>query len=159
MGSQPPNTQPNYYTHSRLQFLLHFSIADDDQLQVSCAKTTSSSVMPSQAQTRSGPSSNVAMPLPPDPKPIFELNQARRAKVTRELEALRRGEYFIIPNVRENRISRRDAHASSSLSSSTYHPSLTQIPPFLQHSSSGQPWRDWKRSSRRRSSTAKCWKI
>ena len=44
--------------------------------------------MPSQAA--SGPSSNV-IPSPAPPIVIFELNQARRAKVTRELEAQRSG--------------------------------------------------------------------
>ncbi|KAF8495788.1 hypothetical protein F5888DRAFT_541050 [Russula emetica] len=44
--------------------------------------------MSSNSQTASGPSSNV-ISSPAPPIAIFELNQARRAKVTRELEAAR----------------------------------------------------------------------
>jgi len=44
--------------------------------------------MSSQRQATNGPSSNVG-PSPAPPIVIFELNQARRAKVTDELEALR----------------------------------------------------------------------
>jgi hypothetical protein len=44
--------------------------------------------MTSHSLCTNGPSSN-AHPSPPPPILIFELNQARRAKVTRELEALR----------------------------------------------------------------------
>lgn len=44
--------------------------------------------MSSNSQTTSGPSSGV-ISSPTPPIMIFELNQARRAKVTRELEALR----------------------------------------------------------------------
>lgn len=44
--------------------------------------------MSSHSQATGGPSSTV-IPLSSEPVLIFELNQARRAKVTRELEALR----------------------------------------------------------------------
>lgn len=47
-------------------------------------------IMSSHSQTTSGPSSD-GISLPPDPTPIFELNQARRAKVAAELESLRSG--------------------------------------------------------------------
>jgi hypothetical protein len=39
------------------------------------------------------------MQLPADPRPIFELNQARRAKVTLEMEALRSGKYLVISQI------------------------------------------------------------
>ncbi|KAF8495801.1 hypothetical protein F5888DRAFT_1804774 [Russula emetica] len=44
--------------------------------------------MSSHSQTTSCTSSD-GIPLPPNPTPIFELNQARRAKVAAELESLR----------------------------------------------------------------------
>ena len=47
-------------------------------------------IMSSHSQTTNGPSSD-GIPLPPDPTPIFELNQARRTKVAAELESLRSG--------------------------------------------------------------------
>jgi hypothetical protein len=59
--------------------------------------------MSAHPHTISGPPSDV-MPLPPDPAPIFELNQARRAKVTRELEALRSGKHLTIPKSQESNL-------------------------------------------------------
>ncbi len=50
------------------------------------------------SHTASGTSFD-AIPLPPPLVPVFELNQARRAKVTRELETLRNGAYPFVPNV------------------------------------------------------------
>ncbi|KAI0275955.1 hypothetical protein BGY98DRAFT_1098499 [Russula aff. rugulosa BPL654] len=44
--------------------------------------------MSSHSQTPIGPSTD-GIPLPPDPTPIFELNQAKRAKLAAELESLR----------------------------------------------------------------------
>ena len=156
MASQPPNTQIHRLAPS---LPLHFdrgrrrtaTLAHKDY-------NTSIQIMSSHAQTCSGPSSNVVMSLPPDPKPIFELNQARRAKVTRELEALRSCESFVTLNVR-SRIRPRCTHTFIIVVIINISSESDTIPPFLQHSSSGQPWRDWKHSSRRRSSTAKCWKI
>ena len=52
--------------------------------------------MSSHSQSTSGPSS-VVNPSPPPRTLIFELNQARRAKVTRELEALRSGTLSVYP--------------------------------------------------------------
>jgi hypothetical protein len=49
--------------------------------------TSTSIVMSSYSQTTGGPSSDDESP----PILIFELNQARRAKVAREFETLRRG--------------------------------------------------------------------
>ena len=45
----------------------------------------------SHSQTASGPPSDII--LPPDPMPIFELDQARRAKAAAELESLRSGKH------------------------------------------------------------------
>ena len=50
-------------------------------------------------QTISGPSSNVTL-LPTDSSLVFEQNQARRAKVSRELEALRSGTCSSVLDVR-----------------------------------------------------------
>ncbi|KAF8471014.1 hypothetical protein DFH94DRAFT_208052 [Russula ochroleuca] len=50
----------------------------------------------SRSQTTSGPSSKPK--LPRDPDLIFELNQARRAKVTREVQGLRSGTCPSAPN-------------------------------------------------------------
>jgi hypothetical protein len=52
--------------------------------------------MLSHSQTARGPSSNVT-PSQAPPIVIFELNQARRAKVTKELEAVRGGMLSICP--------------------------------------------------------------
>ena len=61
------------------------------RLTATFARTDHSySIMTSHSQTTSGPSSD-GIPLPPDPRPIFELNQARRAKVAADLESLRSG--------------------------------------------------------------------
>jgi hypothetical protein len=48
--------------------------------------------MSSHSHTASGASSD-AIPLPPPPVTVFELNQARRGKLGRELETLRGGTY------------------------------------------------------------------
>ena len=53
-------------------------------------------MMPSRSQATSGPSSKPK--LPPDPDIIFELNQARRTKVTREVQDLRSGTCPSVPN-------------------------------------------------------------
>ena len=49
-------------------------------------------IMSSHSHTATGPSSDV-IPLSPPPVPVFELNQARRGKLGRELETLRGGTY------------------------------------------------------------------
>ena len=49
-----------------------------------------------QSQIIGVPSSNVVPP--PDPDIIFELNQARRAKVTGQVEYLRGGACLSVPN-------------------------------------------------------------
>jgi hypothetical protein len=46
--------------------------------------------MSSHSHTAGGASSD-AIQLPPPPVPVFEMNQARRGKVVRELETLRSG--------------------------------------------------------------------
>jgi hypothetical protein len=61
--------------------------------------------MSSHSQFTSGPSSD-ANPSPPPPVLIFELNQARRAKVTRELEALRSGTLSVCPKCSESDLTR-----------------------------------------------------
>src|SRR6266576_1134728 len=58
--------------------------------------------MSSLYQTTSNPSSDVD-PSPAPPVVIFELNQARRVKVTRELEALRSGTLSVFPKCSELR--------------------------------------------------------
>jgi hypothetical protein len=63
----------------------------------------------SRSQTTSGPSSKPK--LPPDPDIIFELNQARRAKVTREVEDVRSGTCPSVPIVR-NSVSAKRTHSS-----------------------------------------------
>ena len=52
---------------------------------------------PSRSQPTNGPSSKPK--LPPDPDIIFELNQARRAKVTREVQDLRSGACPSVPKI------------------------------------------------------------
>ena len=59
-------------------------------------QATATSIMPSCSQTACGPSSNFT-PLPANSSLIFELNQARRAKVTREVETLRSGTCLLQP--------------------------------------------------------------
>jgi hypothetical protein len=66
--------------------------------------------MSSHSQTTSCTSSD-GIPLPPNPTPIFELNQARRAKVAAELESLRSGK-------RRNRIFAKSTHRRTRSSSS-----------------------------------------
>jgi hypothetical protein len=100
--------------------------------------------MSSHSQSTSGPYS-VANPQPPPPILIFELNQARRAKVTRELEALRSGTLSVCPKMFGIGI---DAKRSVSVSP-------TFITNRLQRFWSGRPWRGWRHSSRRRLSTTK----
>ena len=74
-------------------------------------------------QTISGPSSN-ATSLPADSSLIFELNQARRAKVTRDVEALRSGTCPSVPNFR-SWISAIRSHA-------LIHPSFEPSAEFLE---------------------------
>jgi hypothetical protein len=71
-----------------------FSRLPAARIQRPHGQTTPSTLIPdmsSHSQTTSGLSSDI-IPLPPDPTPIFELNQARRAKAAAELESLRSGE-------------------------------------------------------------------
>jgi hypothetical protein len=70
--------------------------------------------MSSHSQTTSGPSSD-GISLPPDPTPIFELNQARRAKIAAELESLRSGKC-------RNRIFAKSTHRRIRSSSSDAFP-------------------------------------
>jgi hypothetical protein len=93
-------------------------------------------IMSSHSQTAIG-SSTDGIPLPPDPTPIFELNQAKRAKLAAELESLRSGKCRIFDLVLI------DAHARYRLTH------------FQQHTLSGRLWKVWRRLSRRRSNTTK----
>ncbi|KAF8487711.1 hypothetical protein F5888DRAFT_122496 [Russula emetica] len=61
--------------------------------------------MSSHSKSTSGQSSD-ANPSPPPPILIFELNQARRTKVTRELEALRSGTLSVCPKCSESDLTR-----------------------------------------------------
>jgi hypothetical protein len=89
---------PTHHTHTHIYFLPPFAIPTTSNCnfrvhglhlpQSSCHLTV---------KTTRGPSSNVT-PSPAPPIVIFELNQARRAKVTDELEAVRSG--IVILNVR-----------------------------------------------------------
>ena len=106
-------------------------------LQLSRAQAIATSViMSSHSQTTNDQSSDIIL-SPAPPVDIFELNQARRAKVTKELEALRSGTLLFFPNVFESGI------CEISLIHS------------LQRSWSGQPSRDWKHLPRRRTSTVR----
>ena len=97
--------------------------------------------MTSQSQTTSVLNSNLKPP--PDPIVLFELNQARRAKVTREVEASRSGTCPSVPNVR------------NSISAKCSYKLIRRRLNRLQRSSSGQRWKVWKPLSRRGSSTAR----
>jgi hypothetical protein len=82
--TQTPNTHPNPPTLPNRPFHRR------RRLTISPAQAAATPIMPSRSQTISGPFSNVT-PLPADSSLVFELNQARRAKVTKEVETLRSG--------------------------------------------------------------------
>jgi hypothetical protein len=86
----------NPHSPTRTHIFFPFSPADDEQLQRARAQATVTLTMSFNSQTTSDPSSG-AIPSPAPPIGIFELNQARRAKVTRELEALRSGTSSLCP--------------------------------------------------------------
>src|SRR5258708_5591370 len=68
--------------------LSKFSRLPAARMQRLHGQTTSSTLitdMSSHSQTTSGSSSDI-IPLPPDPTPIFELNQARRTKADAALD-------------------------------------------------------------------------
>ena len=102
---------PNHPHPRTLIFPTPFFIRHRRRVTVLRAQATTTSIMSCHCQTISGPSSN-ATSLPADSSLIFELNQARRAKVTREVEALRSGTCPSVPHAR-NRISARRSHTRS----------------------------------------------
>ena len=116
---------------------LHFPPVLSPPLSSTAGTTTS--MTSSHSQTTSGPSSMVKPP--PDPIVIFELNQPRRAKVTKEVETLRTGTCRSVPDVRNLFFVKR---THSSFSETT-----------MQRSLSGHPWAGWKNLSRRGSSIAR----
>ena len=116
-------------------------ISTSPHLRFSHTQATATLEMSSQSQTTSVLPSNLKPP--PDPIVLFELNQARRAKVTREVEASRTGTCPSVPNVR------------NSISAKRSHKLIRHRLNRLQRSSSGQRWRVWKTLSRRGSSTAR----
>jgi hypothetical protein len=102
----------------------------------------SSIIMSSHCQTTRGPPSNVT-PSQAPPIVIFELNQARRAKVTRELEAVRSGMLSVCPQCLELDFYKSLSHAHY------------RRPNCLQNSWTGQLWWGSKSLSRRGLSTAR----
>ena len=76
-------TTQSLSTHPHLHPLPSiFALTDDG--------ATAILIMSSHSHTAGGASSD-AIQLPPPPVPVFEMNQARRGKVVRELETLRSG--------------------------------------------------------------------
>ena len=102
----------------------------------------SSIIMSSHSQITRSPPSNVT-PSEAPPIVIFELNQARRAKVTRELETVRSGMLSVCPQHPELDLHKSLSHA------------YRRCPNYLQHSWTGRLWRGSKHLSRRGLSTAR----